>query len=182
MISLLSVGSVCFLPACGTANSKTPPAGSYLKSDGDIDTDGPGKLNDDYTERGVAGGREASNSIRPAIVRTIREYYAAAAANDGSKTCALLDPPLAAAIAEEPNRLLPSSSKTCATSVSLLLKQQHQTLSTEEPSTMVVIAVRIFAAEGMAILGFRKVPEAEIPLQRVGNVWKINSLFDGPLP
>ena len=37
-------------------------------------------------------------------------------------------------------------------------------------------------AAALVTLGFRTVPEREIILQREGGAWKIDALFDSPLP
>jgi len=46
---------------------------------------------------------------------------------------------------------------------------------------MVVISVHAKGNLGLAVLGFRRVPESEILVEREGSSWKIDALFDSEM-
>ena len=166
-----------------TATSSAVPSGSFLKEDGDKDSDDgaypthPGR--DDQSFLATYGIR-----ARPAVVRTIaalvKRYYTVSLAGDGASACGLLDAGLATALAAQQGTAAHGTA-ACGASLSPLLTQQHQHLLTEEPATMVVTSVYAKDNLGVAVLGFRNAPEGVIVLAREGHAWKIDALFDSPL-
>lgn len=169
-----------------TGISSPVPTGSYLKDDGDKDSDDEahkGKRADDLDDQPFlnAYGRKAGPSERRTITTLIKSYYTAAAAGDAAKVCSLLSGSLSAGLTEQHN---PTGSvgKTCATEVSRLLSSKHMQFAEDEVATMVVSSVRAKGDLGLAVLGFRKVPERAILIEREGATWKIGSLFDTDLP
>jgi hypothetical protein len=167
-----------------TVSSVRVSAGGYLKKDGDIDFDdnhrGKVLANDDIALL-ASSGPEADAADRSAVTAVVKRYYAAAAAENGAQACLLLDSSLAAALAVGGGRQA-SSGKTCAGSLSAFYKQQHEQLADDEVATMAVTDVHIKGGLGLAVLGFRKMPEGEILLEREDGVWKIDSLLDSEMP
>jgi hypothetical protein len=165
-----------------TVNSHTVPPGGYLKSDSDADSDDhqdTGPSSDDQQEMGSAVRHGASSADKRAITSIVRRYYAAAAIGDGTKGCSLLASSLATAITTQQSQL---ANRTCAASLARLFKQQHQHLTAENATTMVVTGVHVSKTVGFVTLGFKKQPEGELVIQREDGTWKINALFDSPLP
>jgi hypothetical protein len=171
--------------ASGTAaraGQSARPSGGYLRSDGDLDPDDQGKApNDDEWEM-AAAGHGASGAEQRAITSIVRNYYAVATAGDGAKGCSLLDHALAQATAQGAGNAATGGASTCAASLSLLFKQQHQYLAAEDAATMVVTGVHVKGSVGVVTLGFKTMPEAELLLHRDGRAWRINALFDHQLP
>jgi ketosteroid isomerase-like protein len=164
-----------------TTSARTLPPGGYLKSDGDNDADDEGKARGTDDQQGtLAEGRAADDADKRAVTRVVRGYYAAAAAGDGARGCSLLASGIATAVAER--QLQSGGAKTCAASLSLLFKQQRQRLAAEEVDTMVVTGVRISGSDGFAALGFSRMPEGGIVVQREGAVWKVDALFESTVP
>lgn len=164
-------------PALANASSRVKPSAGYLKSDGDGDPDDRGQkqFSDDQKET-LALAPSPSGAETRAIATMVRNYYAAATDEDGATGCSLLASSLATAISER--QVADGGTKTCAMSLSVLFKQQHQRMAAEEPSTMVVTGVHVSGTLGLATLGFRAMPEAQIIIQREGDTWKIDALFD----
>jgi hypothetical protein len=167
--------------AAATTQRAMSPEG-YLKYDNDIDPDyyRKGPSNDDQSEL-TAAGRGASRADRRAIAAIVKSYYTAAADEDGAKGCSLLHSSLATVLAEAQGRPT-SGGGTCAASLSLLFRRQHQHLAADDAKTMVVTGVHVKDNVGLATLGFRTMPETEIVLEREGSAWKIDALYDSPLP
>jgi len=167
-------------------HSRETPAAtttSYLRSDGDHDTDEQrtGPKNDD--QGGRMGVREGTNRAESQTIASVVKSYLATAANkDGTKGCSLLASPLATVLAEEGNQPQTGSSRACASSLSRLFKQQHAYLAAEDVSTMVVTGVHVHGSAGVVTLGFKASPESSILLQREDHTWKINALFNNTLP
>jgi hypothetical protein len=172
--------------ASKTADASAPavraaPVGSYLKDDTDSDADdrANGRSDDDEVDM-VAAGHGASQGDRRLIAGAVKNYFAAASSGNGVEGCALLHSSLASSLGQE--RTGSSRAATCASTLSLLFKQQRQHLANEDVATMVVTGVHVDGAVAMAMLGFRKMPESEIVLKREGRSWKIDALFDSTLP
>jgi hypothetical protein len=167
----------------GKTTATAIPPGGYLKSDSDKDTDEhqKGPSNEDMREM-VTASHGAGAANRRAITIVIKRYYLAAVAGDGAKGCALLAPALAEATTREQAQIAPGAGKSCTASLTRLFGQQHQRLVAEDPATMVVTGVHVDGDAGLATLGFRAMPEGEIVLQREGRAWKIDALFESPLP
>jgi len=187
------------LTACGGASSDPAPAsraggseeavaangvrgpGGYLKTDGDPDADDRSTKpsNDDELEMGRAARSGASAADRAAVTAVVKRYYTAAAAGDGAAGCTMLFASLAAAIAAE----APGAYKgSCAAALSRQFAREHQHLAGEQVGSMIVTGVHVSGAVGYATLGFQHAIEAEVILQREAGGWKLNSLFDSPLP
>jgi hypothetical protein len=149
-----------------------------MKYDGDTDTDDHGlrgPSNDDQWEMVSAQSHGAAPADKQAATIAVRNYYAAAANDDGAKGCQMLTTRLASAIST-------SGAKTCASSLARLFEQQHTHIATENPATMIVTGVHVADDVAFVTLGFRTSQEGEMLLQREGRAWKINALFDSPLP
>lgn len=170
--------------AAKTIPSPAAPPGGHLKEDGDQDGDDrPRSRGAESDDRSFLAtyGHTASPSDAGAIRRLVKSYYAAATAGDAAQTCSLLASSLVAGLAgiqQQPTR---PARGTCAASVAPLLRQQHQRLIAEEVATMVVISVHVKGNLGLAVLGFRTMPEAAIIVEREGHTWKIDALADNPL-
>lgn len=169
-----------------TVPSSAAPSGSYLRDDGDTDFDDVKHYRHNATDdNGIlfaTYGGKASPADARAVTTLLRSYYAAAAAGDGATSCSLLDPRLASELATEQSQSAQGARNTCAGAMSLLLKQQHQQLTADDVATMTVIAVHVKGNLGLAVLGFRTMPEGEIVVERKGNAWKIDALIDGEMP
>lgn len=189
--ALLSAGA----SACGGASKDTSSTsrsssaatvtpGGYLRNDGDKDPDDKDPTDkdpglDDSALLAIYGG-ETSRAEMRAVTSVVKLYFAAATAEDGTQACPLLAAGLAAELST--SQSTQSVDKACAAPLSLLFKQQHQSLLADDAATMVVTAVHVKGDLGLAVLGFQSVPEAEILLQREGHVWKIDALFDSEMP
>lgn len=164
--------------------------GGYLKYDGDVDVDdhsqAPSK--DDEQEMVVASRHPASAVDAQTIAAVVKRYYAAATAEDGVRGCALLSTALARSVAEQQpvDERRPGHAgqgpRTCPPALSRLFNRQHRYLLGEDAKTMVVTGVHVSGAVGFVTLGFRTAPESELLLQRELGTWKLNALFDSPLP
>jgi hypothetical protein len=167
----------------GKISTAPVPPGGYLKSDSDNDADEhqKGPSNEDMGEM-VTPAHGASNADRRTITAVVKRYYTAAAAGDGALACMLLDPGLATATTQGQAQIAPAAGRSCSASLSRLFQLQHQRLTAEDPATMVVTGVHVDGDAGLATLGFRAMPEGELVLQREGRTWKIDALFDSPLP
>jgi hypothetical protein len=197
-IALLSAN----LAACGgtsgemnslsKSSSSTPntvssvPPGSYLKNDGDKDSDDEkhkDKRPDDDDDRNLlaAYGPEAGQADRRAVTAVVKSYLAAAAAGDGTKACPLLYGSLASNLARDQSHSS-QGGNTCATSLARPFREEHQQLVDDDIPTMVVSGVHVKGDFGLAQLGFRATPEREILLEREGHIWKMAALFDSELP
>jgi hypothetical protein len=175
-----------------TGRTKSAP---YRTGDNDVDDEYgrdpklDGRVTDDYplTEYGhvatVADERE--------IASLVQRYYAAAAAVDGRKACSLLysrlarDPSSTKTVPEDrfsyPVHVHVSAGESCAKVTSRLFRSRHHSLE-EEALTLRVTAVRTGGVHGVAVLGFKTVPEHWIPVLRDHGVWKIHTLLAMLLP
>ncbi|MGA9876674.1 MAG: hypothetical protein WBQ21_12790 [Solirubrobacteraceae bacterium] len=180
--ALLGLG----VAACGSTSATIATSGSYLKKDGDkdFDDDGPQKkvhTNDDAVLLAASGG-EPGERTKQAITAVVKRYYAAAAAEDGATACSLLYSTLANAVASSQTVTASAGGKTCAAAMSLLYKQQHVQLAADNVATMLVTGVHVKGNLGLAVLGFRTMPEGEILVELEGGAWKIDSLLDSLMP
>jgi hypothetical protein len=171
------------LPAAtvATTRSRAVRSGGYLKEDGDKDGDDHGRPvrgeNDDLTLF-AAYGRRASSADARAITALVKRYYAASATEDSATACSLLSSSLITGVVTEQSQTGQGAGKTCPASIAPLLKQQHQQLVADDVATMVVTSVHVKGDLGLAALGFRTMPEAEIVVEREGQAWRIDALFD----
>jgi hypothetical protein len=201
-IALLSVGVV----ACGGTKERTAVSspihsplashnstsssqastGPYLKDDGDKDSDDErhrGKRDDDDDRTLWAPyGNEATHIVRQEVTKLVRTYFAVAAGGDGEKACALLYGSLAAGLGEGQSQSVRSAGNACPMAVDRIFKERHQQLAADEVSTMVVTSVHVKGNFGLALLGFREVPEGAILIEREDNAWKIASALDSEIP
>jgi hypothetical protein len=166
------------------ASAQTARPGDHLRVDGDHDNDdephATAAVNDDV---GLfkAYGKTASPADTRQITALVKAYYAAALAGDAAKACSLLHADLAAELAAQQVQPVHSGLGTCARSMSALLVQQHPQLVADEVPTMLVTSVHVKRDVGLAVLGFRRMPEGEIVLQHEGKTWKLDALFDSNL-
>lgn len=167
--------------APATAPARSAPPGSYLKWDGDKPDDSGGRRGNDDPPFLKAYGTPATSADRRAVSALVKRYYLAAAAEDGATACSLLTSALANSVAGGVDRSASSAVGGCGPSMSLLLRQQHRSLTAREPATMVVIGVYLKGDLGLALLGFRRIPESTILVEREARVWKIDALFDSEL-
>jgi hypothetical protein len=163
-------------------NSQTARSGGYLKLDGDTDTDDetPSARGNDEGPLLASYGPLASPADTRAITALVKSYYAASVAGDATRVCSLLFVTLADGLAAQPTA--GGTHQTCAGPMSLLLDEQHRRLVAEDVPTMRVTTVRVKGKVGLAVLGFRKVPESQIILAREGHAWKIDALFGTYMP
>jgi hypothetical protein len=161
--------------------SRSAPPGSYLKWDGDKPDDSGGKRGNDDPPFLKTYGPPARATDRRAVSALVKRYYTAAVAEKGARACGLLTSALANSVATGVGRSAPNVDGGCAPSMSLLLEQQHQQLAAREPATMVVIGVYVKGDLGLALLGFRRMPESTLIVEREAHVWKIDALFDSLL-
>jgi hypothetical protein len=168
-----------------TASSRAAPSGGYLRIDGDQDDDDRAHaspaVNDDR-ELFETYGKSASPADTRAVRKLVQSYYAAALAADGATACSLLHANLAANLAHaagpDPRKSSRESAReACVRFMSTLLAQQHQRLADGVP-TMLVTSVHVKGDVGLAVLGFRSMPEAEIAVEREGHQWKVDALLD----
>jgi hypothetical protein len=176
-----SSGSGSTREAPTSVPSHSEPPGSYLKWDGDKPDDGSGQRGNDDPPFLKSYGAPARATDRRAVSALVKRYYVAAAAENGATACSLLTSALANSVAAGVGQPTPGAGSNCASSMSLLLKQQHQVLAAREPATMVVIGVYVKGDLGLALLGFRRTPESTIIVEREAHVWKIDALFDSEL-
>jgi hypothetical protein len=181
------------MSACDTtrrAASSLSPAhrgasGGYLRDDGDSDNDDerhPAKVENDDRELFATYGRPAGPADAGAIAALVKSYYRASTGGDGARACSLLYGTLASGLATQASSSVSGAHDTCSTNMSVLLRQQHQRLIAENPATMLVTAVRVRGSIGLAVLGFRKMPESQMLVEREGARWKIDALFDSLVP
>ncbi|MGC2374858.1 MAG: hypothetical protein WA484_13380 [Solirubrobacteraceae bacterium] len=166
--------------AATSASGASQPSG-YLKDDGDADGDdgqNPANAPNDDLAFLATYGHGASPADMRAVTTLVKSYYAAAAAGEAARACSLLDSTLAAGLASGQSQAPHGPRDRCAASMAPLLRQQHQRLTAEDPATMTVIGVHVKGNLGLAVLGFRTMPEAVIVVEREGSMWKIDALFD----
>jgi hypothetical protein len=160
-------------------------ARTWREQDRDKDNDFSAAADDTNHYSTFHFGHEASPSDRRAIEALVRRYYAAALAGDGKAACSLLYSTFAEAVPEDYGSYsfgeIYTRGKTCPEVLTKLFGYRHAPLSTEVPRLRVV-AVRLQHAYGMVVLGFRGLPDRQIPVQRERRTWKIEALLDGELP
>lgn len=163
-----------------TVSSRTVPSGGYLKNDGDADEDdkhpSDRALQDDQSLFLTYGGKASPTDTRT-ITALVKSYLSASAAGDGAKACSLLAANLAIGLGASQGQSAQGARGTCAAAMSRLLEQQREQLAAEDVPTMVVTGVHVKGDAGLAIIGFRTMPESEIVLQREGSTWKVSALF-----
>jgi ketosteroid isomerase-like protein len=186
-------GSSSLAASAGGSATPTPsspaPSGGYLKVDGDQDDDDRAHasraVNDDR-ELFETYGNSAGAADKRAVSALVKSYFAAAAAGDAAKDCSLLQADLVANLAargassSQGKSSGQSARAACARSMSALLAQQHRRLADEVP-TMLVTGVHVRGDVGLAVLGFRRMPEGEIVVEREGNAWKVDALLDSEM-
>jgi hypothetical protein len=178
--ALLAAGAgACGGGSAGTKTAGATPAahavhtGGYLKADADNDGDDAGSgyaYSQDDQEFLARYGHRAHPATTRVVASLVKRYYAAKLAGDGESVCVLLDPVIA--------RQISGGADACPKAIAPLLAQQHGYLHSEEPATMTVIGVYVKGTLALAMLGFERSPEANIPLEREGGSWKIDSLTD----
>jgi hypothetical protein len=179
-------------PAAGAVNSAaaTGPAraarpGGYLKRDGDRDFDDVESAHktgeNDNGPLFVSYGPRARTSDARAVTALVKRYYAAAAAGDGATACSLLAAGLITGVAAGQGQSGQGARGACVASMSLTFRQQHQRLAAEDVATMLVTSVHVKGNLGLALLGFRTMPEGEIVVEREGHTWKIDALLGSDL-
>lgn len=160
--------------------ASTTSSGGFSKSDGDKDNDddphGNRSVENDDRALLVSYGSDVSGPDMQAVTTLVKSYYTAATAEDGAKACALLSPSLAAGVAGGPGRSA-DGANSCASTVAALFKQQHNQLLADDVATMGVTEVRAKGNLGLAVLGFKRMPEGEVLIERDAGVWKIDSLL-----
>jgi ketosteroid isomerase-like protein len=168
----------------GKADSlRARPSGSYWRHDGDADDHEAASRHpeaDDKLELDAFGHR-ASHAEREAISALVRRYYAAAAAGDSTTVCALLSPAFATQLGNGSSNSGRNGTTTCSKAVAPLLTQQHEQLTALEASTMIVTDVRLKGSTGLAVLGFRRMPQSTILVEREGIMWRLGQLFGNEL-
>jgi hypothetical protein len=164
----------------------TTSAGGYSRHDGDKDNDdephGNSDIGNDATALLATYSDDLDATEKQRVIALVKRYYAAAAAGDGAKACSLLQSSLAVGLAEAHGQSTREGAKTCASALSALFEQQHKQLAADEVTTMGVTDVRRKGSLGLVILGFKRMPEGEILIEREGGDWKINSLLDSEMP
>jgi hypothetical protein len=175
----LALGS----PSGHTAQVRADARAGYMRDDGDADYDDrPRHTPAESDDRGfleASGGRAGPADTR-AVRKLVERYYTAAAAGDAVIACSLLDKGLADELASE--RSSPRPGGRCSAAMSKMLAGEHEQLFREDPATMAVIGVRIKGDLGLAVLGFKAVPEGEVLIERTGGAWKMGALLDSRMP
>jgi hypothetical protein len=162
-----------------TASSSSPSAG-YWKHDGDLDDNEPPSRHeelDDYPLLNSYGPPATPPETRP-IAALVKRYYAAAAAGDSTAVCSMLR----SSFAEELGQGDAKGAASCAAAIRPLLAQQHDQLTADQVSTMVLIGARLKGDLGIAVLGFQHAPESTILVEREAGAWKIGELLGNELP
>jgi hypothetical protein len=163
---------------------------SYRTGDNDVDDEyGKDSPDDDYPL--TKYGRAANIAEKRAVAGLLRRYYAAAAVEDGWKACSMLYSGLAKDLRmtrtvphdrfSYPIRVHISPDEKCPGVMSRLFKRRHDGLVQEVP-TLQVTAVRVNGAHGVAVLGFKTVPEHWMPIVREDGRWKVHSVLGLLLP
>lgn len=193
LLVLVSQASLC-LTSCGssaTIRTEVPsnapsvvPSGSYWKNDGDSDDQYPPRAHAELDNESVLNvyKHTADASETSAISDTVKRYYAAASAEKGEIVCSLLYRDFAAQLGGGRRQSGSSALQACAMAVARQLANQHKQLMTQEVSTMTVTGARLNGDIGLALLGFRHMPENVILIEREGRVWKVGQLFGDELP
>lgn len=167
-----------------TRSSSSPIATGYLERDGDKD-------GDDQSPRVEAGADERtllaqyptkpSPAEKRAIVALVRDYYAASVAGEGARACTLVVSELASGLSAQ--SVQPGSdSNGCAGGMTALLEREHGRLSADDVPTMTIIGVHLKGTLGLVVLGFARMPESQIIVQREGHEWKLGTLVDSYMP
>jgi hypothetical protein len=180
VVLLVTTLLVIGMTGCGNTNDKQ--SSGYLKVDGDKEADdgtGVSKGTNDDPPFLAAYGDEANQATKRAVTAVVKAYYAAAAADQGAKACSLLDTSLASGLAEQQAS---GSGQNCTSALSLMFQQQQRQFVRDEVATMAVTKVRISGHQGLAVMGFKAMPESDILLALEGNRWKIGALFGSELP
>lgn len=158
--------------------------GSYLHNDGDDDSDDDEQRltggNDDQSLFPTYGSG-ASHADTSKIKLLVRAYFTAIASDDGTTACRLLDPTLVAGLAEGGGQGGHNSDMTCAQSMSSLFNQQRKRISAAAVATMTVVAVYVKGSLGMAVLGFKTLPEQALVVEQSTHVWKVDATLGSDL-
>jgi hypothetical protein len=196
---LLSVGLAACSDTSGSSSSSasagvatTGSSGAtspgYLKNDADKDSDDEphtGKKPDDDDDETLLGqyGPPAGPAAVRAVASVVKRYYAAAAAENGAEACDLLYGSLAEGLGSgDTSQAGKRRDRGCVVAVDRLFKEEHRQLLADEVATMVVPSVRLSGGIGIAVLGFKAVPERAILIESEAGTWKVGALFDSAIP
>jgi hypothetical protein len=176
------------MTGCGGAGkasgSSSPTHAGYLKLDGDRDGDDqspPVDVGADERPLLATYAGKPSPADRRDIVALVKGYYGASATGEGARACSLLASGLAGGLTTQ--SVQPGTGGDgCAKAMSALLEREHGRLSTDEVSTMSIIGVHLKGTLGLVVLGFGKMPESQIIVEREGPTWKIGTLVDSYMP
>lgn len=142
---------------------------------------------DDTNNNSVIDFGHAANAVtEQAITVLVKSYYTAALTGDGAKACSMIYSTFAEAIAEDYGEKSAGpaymrGTKTCPTALSRLFQHFHSELAVEDP-ILRVTAVRFNHGRGLVVLGFGRLPERQIAVERERRRWKIDALLDSELP
>lgn len=199
LLVLLSVG----LAACGGARSTprdataraaqadsspattsaAPVIGGRVTTDRDED-DAERLPNDDNNSAVRDFGRPATTADARAVSVLLARYYAAASAGRADVACRMILANVVRAMPVSYGVDGPSymrGGKTCAQLLARLFRHERRRLAAETPR-LTVRAVRLEGDHGLVLLGFGRLPEREIGVQRESATWKLAAPFDGELP
>lgn len=161
-----------------------PGAHPYVS--GDNDAPGDDQLNGGDDRNLLKHGRAAAASDAHAVAQVVERYYAAAAAGNGAAACAVIDARLArgsrlqAALPAE-YRPAPGSDvlrgKRCPEVEAMVFS-----LNRLQGATARVVRVLIDGSVALAVMRFRTMGEHDIALRRQAGRWRIDALWDSPLP
>ncbi|HEY5194643.1 MAG TPA: hypothetical protein VIJ39_12325 [Solirubrobacteraceae bacterium] len=194
LCALPAIGLLVFsVTACGGARtasgSRASAAGSYFEGDDDVDDRGEPRPDPDENSIRYYGHAASANEVRAATALAKR-YFAAAAMGNAGAACSLIytsfttGSRIARAI---PPVYAPApgsnvfSGKSCTQVASVLFQLDHQRLVEEAP-TVQVTSLRFSGSEGLALLGFRSIPERWMPMEREWGAWRIGAFVDSELP
>ena len=181
LLALVSQASVC-LTSCGssaTVHSRAPSAvtsaalsESYWRNDGDSDDQYPPSAQAELDNKSVLDvyKHTADASETTSIAETVKRYFAAASAQRSELVCSLLYRSFAVQLGGKQRQPGRSALQVCATAVTTQLANQNKQLVRQEVSTMTVIGARLNGEIGLALLGFRRMPENVILVEREGRL------------
>jgi hypothetical protein len=160
---------------------------SNAPKDKDNDTDASGGGPFDADDHAMLHfGHLANPAEWRAIAALMRRYFAAADAQDGAAACAMFAPALVRSTstmlggATDIARYL-RGQPTCAGLMARMFAHYHREIAAHA-ARLSVSRVRVQLNEGLVGLSFGTLPEAELRVQRVGGVWKVENQLDTELP
>lgn len=165
-------------PNVSSSTAVARTADGFVKDDGDKDLDDGGEAGNENDDQPFLAsyGDGAGQADTQAITSVVKSYYKAATVGNGAQACPLLAAGLATSLAQGQSQAK-DASNTCAAALSLLFKQQRQLIAADDVATMTVLGVRVKGNSGLAVLGFKNMPEGQIILQHEGGAWKIDALL-----